>query len=167
VTCLNLQLDSCGLQYLVTASGSTYCVLSWRMRKTSLWKYGRDVTEFCVKLGKSGNDTLEMLRQAYGGETLCSCAAVFQCWRHFKDGNTWVIDKARSGFCCSLMRTGWSYGTGFPVGRQWTATIMQTSWKPICVEPWERNSGFGSRRMPGYILLLWHWQHWLKLVGQH
>ena len=65
----------------------------------------RCVTEFCVELGKSGNKKLEILWQAYGGETL-SCAAVFQCWRHFKDGNTRVIDKARSGFCCSLMRTG-------------------------------------------------------------
>jgi len=36
----------------------------------------RCVIEFCVKLGKSGNKTLEMLRQAYGGETL-SRAAVF------------------------------------------------------------------------------------------
>jgi hypothetical protein len=44
------------------------------------------VNEFCVKLGNSGNETL-MLRQAYGGETL-SCAAVFQSWRHLKDGNT-------------------------------------------------------------------------------
>ena len=56
----------------------------------------RCVTEFCVKLGKSGNETLEMLWQAYGGETL-SCATVFQWWRHFKDGNMRVIDKARSG----------------------------------------------------------------------
>ena len=56
----------------------------------------RCVIECCVKLGKSGNETLEMLLQAYGGETL-SCAAVFQWWRHFKDGNTRVIDKARSG----------------------------------------------------------------------
>ena len=96
-----------------------------------IWQ--RCVIEFCVKLGKSGNETLEMLRQAYGGETL-SCAAVFQCWRHFKDGNTRVIDKARSGFCCSLMRTGWSYSNGFPMGRQWTGTIMQTSWKPLLRE---------------------------------
>ena len=27
----------------------------------------RCVTEFCVELGKSDNETLEMLRQAYGG----------------------------------------------------------------------------------------------------
>jgi len=56
----------------------------------------RCVIEFCVKRGKSGNETLEMLRQAYGGETL-SRATVFQWWRHFKDGNMRVIDKARSG----------------------------------------------------------------------
>ena len=37
-----------------------------------------------------------MLRQAYGGETI-SHAAVFQWWRRFKDSNTRVIDKARSG----------------------------------------------------------------------
>jgi len=36
-----------------------------------------------------------MLRQPYGGETL-SRAAVFQWWRHFKDGNIQVIDKACS-----------------------------------------------------------------------
>jgi len=58
----------------------------------------RYVIEFCVKLGKSGNKTLELLRQAYGGETL-SHAAVFHWWRHFKDGNTRVIDKARARTC--------------------------------------------------------------------
>ena len=56
----------------------------------------RCVIEFCVKLGKSGNETLEMLRQAYRGETL-SRAAVFQWWRHFKEGNKRVIEKARTG----------------------------------------------------------------------
>jgi len=59
-----------------------------------IWQ--RCVIEFCVKLGKSSNETLEMFQQAYGGETF-SRAAVFQWWRHFKDGNTQVIDKAHSG----------------------------------------------------------------------
>jgi len=59
-----------------------------------IWQ--RCVTECCVKFGKSSNETFEMLWQAYGGETF-SCAAVFQWWRHFKDGNTCVIDKACSG----------------------------------------------------------------------
>ena len=56
----------------------------------------RCVIQCCVKLGKSDNETLEMLWQADGGETL-SGAALFPWWRHFKDGNTRVIDKARSG----------------------------------------------------------------------
>nr|XP_033811349.1 protein GVQW3-like [Geotrypetes seraphini]XP_033811350.1 protein GVQW3-like [Geotrypetes seraphini] len=56
----------------------------------------RCVIEFCVKLGKSGNETLEMLRQAYGGESI-SRAAVFRWWKHFKEGNTRVTDEARSG----------------------------------------------------------------------
>ena len=30
-----------------------------------IWQ--RSVIEFCIKLGKSGNETLEMLRQAYSG----------------------------------------------------------------------------------------------------
>ena len=47
----------------------------------------RCVIEVCVKLGRSSNERLEMLWQAYGGETL-SRAAVFQWWRHFKDDNT-------------------------------------------------------------------------------
>ena len=56
-------------------------------------------------------------------------------------GNTWIHHhqknsihlsrRVKSCFCCSLMRTGWSYSTGFPVGRQWTATIMQMSWKHL------------------------------------
>jgi hypothetical protein len=36
----------------------------------------RCVTECCVKLGKSGNETLEMSRQTSGGETF-SCTAAF------------------------------------------------------------------------------------------
>ena len=94
--------------------------------------------------------------------------------RHHPKNSVHLSQRVKSCFCCSLMCTGWSYSTGFPMGRQWRATIMQTSWKPICVEPWgrkhwicSRNSGFCSRIMPGHILLLWHWQHWLKLVGYH
>ena len=68
----------------VMADDEDVCVKIWQ----------RCVIEFCVKLGKSGNETLEMLWQAYGGEAI-SHAAIFQWWRHFKDGNTRVINKAR------------------------------------------------------------------------
>ena len=65
------------LVHFVTADEEDVYVKIWQ----------RCVIEFCVKLGKSSNEKLEMLRQAYGAETL-SHAAVFQWWRHFKDGNT-------------------------------------------------------------------------------
>ena len=76
MTCLNLQACRNGLQYLVTASGNNY-VLQWRRGDVSVKIRHRCETEFCDKLGKSGNETLEMLQQAYGGETL-SRAAIFQ-----------------------------------------------------------------------------------------
>ena len=50
----------------VIADEEDICVKIWQ----------RCVIECCVKLGKSGNETLEILWQAYGGETL-SRAAVF------------------------------------------------------------------------------------------
>ena len=49
-----------------------------------------------LNLGRAVLKRFEMLWQAYGSETL-SCTAVFLWWRHFKDSNTRVIDKARSG----------------------------------------------------------------------
>ena len=64
------------LVHFVMVDKEDVCVKIWQ----------RCAIKFCVKLGKSGNETLEMLRQAYGGETL-SGAAVFQWWRHFKDSN--------------------------------------------------------------------------------
>ena len=66
----------------------------WRVAK--FLSYIDEARCLKVKVGKSGNETTEMLRQDYGGETL-SGAAVFQWWRRFKDGDTRVIDKARSG----------------------------------------------------------------------
>ena len=103
----------------------------------------RCVIEFCVKLGKSSNETLEMLRQAYGGETL-SCAAVFQCWRHFKNGNTRVTDKARSGFCCSLMRTGWSYSTGFPCSDSEQGLLCKRPENPFAWSHEKEKTGFAQ-----------------------
>jgi len=49
-----------------------------------------------LNLGRAVTKHLEMLRQAYDDEEL-SRTAVFPWWRHFKDGNTRVIDKTRSG----------------------------------------------------------------------
>jgi hypothetical protein len=52
--------------------------------------------KFCVKIGKSPTQTLEMLRGAFGEHSL-SRAEVFQWHSHFKDGRVSVEDEKRSG----------------------------------------------------------------------
>lgn len=52
----------------------------------------RCAIEFCVKLEKTGQETLQMLQKAYGSSAL-SRAAVFKWWRHFKRGKTKVLDE--------------------------------------------------------------------------
>lgn len=56
----------------------------------------RYAIKFCVKLGKTGTETLEMLRQAYAKEALSS-AQVFRWHKAFKDGREDVEDEQRSG----------------------------------------------------------------------
>jgi hypothetical protein len=56
----------------------------------------RYAIEFCVKLGKSGEKTLEKLQNAYGTEAM-SRVTVFRWWKHFKDGNKRVVDDVQSG----------------------------------------------------------------------
>ena len=41
--------------------------------------------KFCVKLGKSGSETLEMLKTAHGGTALAK-TAVYDWHKRFKDG---------------------------------------------------------------------------------
>jgi hypothetical protein len=48
----------------------------------------RGALEIC---GKSSEETLEILQNAYGTEAMCR-ATVFRWWRHFKDGNEgWLV----------------------------------------------------------------------------
>jgi hypothetical protein len=49
-----------------------------------------------VKLGKSGTETLEMLREAFGEHSL-SRTAVFEWHSHFKVSQVSVEDDERSG----------------------------------------------------------------------
>jgi hypothetical protein len=51
--------------------------------------------KFCVKHGKSGAETFEMIR-AYGNEAM-SCARCFKWHVHFKRGRTLLTDDERSG----------------------------------------------------------------------
>jgi hypothetical protein len=52
--------------------------------------------EFCVKLGKSATETMEMLRVAFG-EHSSSLIAVFEWHSRFKAGRVSVEDGERSG----------------------------------------------------------------------
>jgi hypothetical protein len=64
----------------------------------------RVCTKFCVKLVKSTNEILEMLREAFGEHSL-SLTAGFEWHSRFKAGRVSVEDDGRSGAqqrACSL-----------------------------------------------------------------
>jgi hypothetical protein len=46
-----------------------------------------------VRLGKSGEETLQMLQNVYGTKAVRR-ATMSSWWKHFKDGNKWVVDNA-------------------------------------------------------------------------
>ena len=58
--------------------------------------------EFCAKLGKSGSETLQLLRTAYGDAALSS-AKVFRWHKVVKDGVESIEDEQRAG-CPSTSR---------------------------------------------------------------
>jgi len=72
----------------------------------------RACTKFCVKLGRNGVETFEMLRTAFGEQCL-SCACIFELHKRFKEGRDSVDDNPRSGRpttsktdnCCASART--------------------------------------------------------------
>jgi protein gp37 len=51
--------------------------------------------EFCVWLGKSGSETLQLINQAYGDDAM-RWAGVFKWWKNFRDGETNVKDEPHS-----------------------------------------------------------------------
>jgi hypothetical protein len=51
--------------------------------------------EFCVWLGKSGSETLQLMHQAYGDDAMRR-AEVFKWWKRFRDVETNVKDGFRS-----------------------------------------------------------------------
>ena len=73
---------------------SSSCVLSRAKMQRSLEQ--RYVIKFCAKLGKSGSETLQLLRTAYGNAVLSS-AQVFWWHKTFKDGRESVEDERRAG----------------------------------------------------------------------
>ena len=56
----------------------------------------RYAIKFCAKLGKSGSETLQLLRTAYGVPVLSS-SQVFRWHMAFKDGRESVEDEQRAG----------------------------------------------------------------------
>jgi hypothetical protein len=52
--------------------------------------------KFCVKLGKSGSETLQLLRTAYGDAVLSS-SQVLRWHKAFKDGREGVEDEHCAG----------------------------------------------------------------------
>jgi len=56
----------------------------------------RYTIKFCVKLGKSGSETLQLLRTAYGDAVLSS-SQVLRWYKAFKDGREGVEDEERAG----------------------------------------------------------------------
>ena len=52
--------------------------------------------KFCVKLGKTGSETLEMLKTAFGDAALAK-TAVYEWHKRFKEGRESVKDDERAG----------------------------------------------------------------------
>jgi hypothetical protein len=74
-------------------------VLSYGRFKITLFrmaKQQRCAIKFCIRVGKSGSETLQLIHQAYGDNAVRR-AAVFKWWKRFRDGETNVKDEPRNG----------------------------------------------------------------------
>jgi hypothetical protein len=58
--------------------------------------------KFCVKLGKTAAETVELMRQVYGD----NCAQIFRWYARFKSGVATIEDKARPGRPFSVRNEG-------------------------------------------------------------
>jgi hypothetical protein len=71
--------------------------LSYGRFKRTLFRIAEQqlcAVEFCVRLGKSGSETLQLIHQAYGDDAMRR-AAVFKWWKRFRDGETNVKCQSR------------------------------------------------------------------------
>jgi len=83
----------CSSRY-VSKVRSSFCVLSRAKMQRSLEQ--RYAIKFCAKLGKSGSETLQLLRTAYGDAVLSS-SQVFRWHKAFKDGRESIEDEQCAG----------------------------------------------------------------------
>jgi hypothetical protein len=58
----------------------------------SLGERQRCATDFRVRLGERGSETLQLIHQAYGDDAMRR-AAVFKWWKRFRDGETSMKDE--------------------------------------------------------------------------
>ena len=73
---------------------SIFCILSRTKIQRSLEQHYS--IKFCVKLGKSGSKTLQLLRTACG-DVVLSSSQVIRRYKAFKDGREGVEDEQRAG----------------------------------------------------------------------
>ena len=83
----------CSSQY-ISKVHSSFCVLSGAKMQLSLEQHY--AIKFCAKLGKSGSETLQLLRTAYGDAVL-SAAQILRWHKAFKDGRESDEDKQCTG----------------------------------------------------------------------
>jgi len=88
-----LSLLLCSSRY-VSKVCSSFCVLSRAKMQRSLEQHY--AIKFCAKVRKSGSETLQLLRTAYGDAVLSS-SQVFRWHKAFKDGRESVQDEQRAG----------------------------------------------------------------------
>ena len=83
----------CSSRY-ISKVRSSFCVLSRAKMQRSLEQCY--AIKFCVELGKSGSEMLQLLRTAYG-DAVMSSAQVFRWHKVFKDGRGCVEDEQHAG----------------------------------------------------------------------
>ena len=88
-----LSLRLCISRYVCKVR-SSFCVLSGAKMQRSLEQ--RYAIKFCAELGKSGSETLQLLRTAYGDAVLSS-AQVLRWHKTFKNGRESFEDEQRAG----------------------------------------------------------------------
>ena len=75
-----------------------YCISCLRFSISGMAEVDeqRVCIKFCVRLGKTGSETFEMLKQAFG-DSCMSRSRTFEWFGHFKKGRTSTANDDRSG----------------------------------------------------------------------
>jgi hypothetical protein len=55
----------------------------------------RCAIESCIRLGKSGSETIQLIHQVYGDDATTR-TVVFKWWKHFRNGETNMKNESRS-----------------------------------------------------------------------